>query len=62
MKLCIFWLQPKSFFLEKLLIFFPKNSIFKKILIFSQKKAVLMFEKKETLKNLFIFQEVTYKA
>ena len=62
MKPCIFWLQPKSFLLEKLLIFFPKNSIFKKILIFSQKKAVLMFEKKETLKNLFIFQEVTYKA
>ena len=61
MKPCIFWLQPKSFFLGKL-IFFPKNSIFKKILIFSQKKAVLMFEEKETLKNLFIFQEVTCKA
>ena len=62
MKPCIFWLQPKSFFLGKLLIFFPKNSIFKKILIFSQKKAVLMFEEKETLKNVFIFQEVTHKA
>ena len=34
----------------------------KKFVIFFQKKAVLMFQEMETLKNLLIFQEVTYIA
>ena len=33
-----------------------------KFLIFSQKKAFLIFQETETLKKLPIFQEVTYKA
>ena len=32
------------------------------LLIFSQKKAALMFQEKETPKKFFIFQEVTFRA
>ena len=38
------------------------SSNIKKLLIFSQNKAVLMFGEKETPKKNFIFQEVTCKA
>ena len=34
----------------------------KKLPIFSQKKVVFIFRETETLKKLFIFQEVTCKA
>ena len=39
------------------LLILHETKVLKKFLMFSQKKTVLMFWKKETTKKLFIFQE-----
>ena len=46
--LYFFDLNPQSFSLKKIIIFFPKKTRFKKIIILSQKKAFLIFPEMET--------------
>ena len=58
-----FWhFQPKLKKCPEEIYYASGNGNPKKILIFSQKKAALIFREKETLKKLLIFQEVTWKA
>ena len=42
----LFGLNPQNFFLKKILIFYKKPAL-KRFLIFSQKKAFLIFPKRE---------------